>query len=381
MKKLLNYIPVLGVAMAFAACESDLDGVTYNSETAQAAVLDTPTTTDYVLNAANANDVALTLTWAKADFGYSAISTTNIDFDLAGQNFAHARQLAAVTTATEQSITVNDLNAAVINLLNDYGIEEDYSPRDYEIRLASHISQAADTLYSNVITLNITPYSMDVQYPKLWVVGKYCDWNHANSQFLYSVNFDDNYAGMIYFNGLADTEGWKITPAGDWSNGEWGMGEAPEAEAPTQTLVTSGGANITSYSHNSYYIEFNSTSGELKVSQAYDSWGIVGNHNNWGNTNEDGSVTPDTQMTLGSETDEAGSMQHFLTATLHMDAGNTWKIRPNDTWSDDKGPGQLTYEGDVADNGDGNFIANEADEYTIKWYFNKVEPYIVVTRN
>ena len=348
MKKLLNYIPVLGVAMAFAACESDLDGVTYNAETAQAAVLDTPTTTDYVLNAANANDVALTLTWAKADFGYSAISTTNIDFDLAGQNFAHARQLAAVTTATEQSITVNDLNAAVINLLNDYGIEEDYSPRDYEIRLASHISQA---------------------------------WNHANSQFLYSVNFDDNYAGMIYFNGLANTEGWKITPAGDWSNGEWGMGKAPEAEAPMQTLVTSGAANITSYSHNSYYIEFNSTSGELKVSQAYDSWGIVGNHNNWGNKNEDGSVTPDTSMTLGSETDEAGSMQHFLTATMHMEAGNTWKIRPDEKWENDKGPSQLKFEGDVADDVDGNFIANEAGEYTIKWYFNKVEPYIVVTRN
>ena len=39
MKKLLNYIPVLGVALAFAACESDLDGATYNAETAQAAVL------------------------------------------------------------------------------------------------------------------------------------------------------------------------------------------------------------------------------------------------------------------------------------------------------------------------------------------------------
>ena len=187
MKKLLNYIPVLGVAMAFAACESDLDGTTYNAETAQPAVLSTPATTNIVLEAANASDVAVSLSWEKANFGYSAISTTNIDFDLAGNNFANARQLAAVTTATTQDITVNDLNSAVINLLNDHGIEEDYSARDYEIRLSSSISQAADTLYSNVITLNITPYSMDVQYPKLWVVGKYCDWNHGNSQFLETV--------------------------------------------------------------------------------------------------------------------------------------------------------------------------------------------------
>lgn len=373
MKKLLNYIPVLGVAMAFAACESDLDGATYNAETAQAAVLSTPATTSYVLEAANANNVALTLEWTKADYGYSAISTTNIDFDLAGHNFSHARQLAALRNEESYSISVNDLNSAVINLLNNYGIEKDYSARDYEIRLSSHISQAADTLHSNVITLNITPYSMDVEYPKLWVVGKYCDWNHANSQFLYSANFDDNYAGMIYFNGLANEEGWKLTPAGDWNNGEWGMDGTPEAEAATQVLVTSGGGNITTYSHNSYYFEFNAATGELKMSQAYDSWGIVGQHNGWG--------SGDTQMTLGQETDEAGTVQHFLIATMHMDAGNTWKIRPDEKWENDKGPGQLTFEGDVADNGDGNFIANEAGEYTIKWYFNKVEPYIVVTRN
>lgn len=373
MKKLLNYIPVLGVAMAFAACESDLDGTTFNAQTAQPAVLNAPATTNIVLEAANASDVAVSLSWEKANFGYSAISTTNIDFDLAGNNFANARQLAAVTTATSQDITVGDLNSAVINLLNDHGIEEDYSARDYEIRLSSSISQAADTLYSNTITLNITPYSMDVQYPKLWVVGKYCDWNHGNSQFLYSANFDDNYAGMIYFNGLANVEGWKLTPAGDWANGEWGMSGTPAAEAPTQTLVTSGGGNITTYSHNSYYIEFNTTTCELKVSQAYDSWGIVGNHNGWG--------SGDTPMTLGQETDAAGNVQHFLTATMHMDANNTWKIRPDEKWENDKGPGQLKYEGDVADNGDGNFIATEAGEYTIKWYFNKVEQSLVVTRN
>ena len=155
-----------------------------------------------------------------------------------------------------------------------------------------------------------------------------CDWNHGNSQFLYSANFDDNYAGMIYFNGLANVEGWKLTPAGDWNNGEWGMDGTPEAEAPTQILITSGGGNITTYSHNSYYIEFNTTTCELKVSQVYDSWGIVGNHNGWG--------TGDTPMTLGQETDAAGNVQHFLTATMHMDANNTWKIRPDEKWENDK---------------------------------------------
>ena len=373
MKKLLNYIPVLGVAMAFAACESDLDGVTYNSETAQAAVLNTPATTSYVLDAANANNVALTLEWTQADFGYSAISTTNIDFDLAGRDFAHARQLAAVTTAKSLEITVNDLNSAVINLLNDYGIEEDYSARDYEIRLSSHISQAADTLHSNVITLNITPYSMDVQYPSISVRGDYNGWDWPSCQKVYSANFNDDYAGMIYFDGKAQN-GWKFCLDEGWAT-NWGDTSEGAIPAESASATLSGGANIISYSHNSYYLEFNSATKELKVSQTYDSWGIVGGHNGWG---DGGSDTP---MTLGSETDESGNIQHFLTATMDMEAGNTWKIRPDEKWENDKGPGQLKFEGDVADNGDGNFRADETGEYTIKWYFNKVEQSLVVTRN
>ena len=372
MKKLLNYIPVLGVAMAFAACESDLDGTTFNAQTAQPAVLNAPATTNIVLEAANASDVAVSLSWEKADFGYSAISTTNIDFDLAGNNFANARQLAAVTTATTQDITVNDLNSAVINLLNDHGIEEDYSARDYEIRLSSSISQAADTLYSNVITLNITPYSMDVQYPSISIRGDYNGWDWASCQKVYSANFDDNYAGMIYFDGKAQN-GWKFCLDEGWAT-NWG--DTAEGAIPaesTSVTLTAGGANITSYSRGSYYIEFNSSTLEMTISQAYDSWGIVGNHNGWG--------SGDTPMTLGQETDAAGNVQHFLTATMHMDANNTWKIRPDEKWENDKGPGQLKYEGDVADNGDGNFIATEAGEYTIKWYFNKVEQSLVVTRN
>ena len=370
MKKLLNYIPVLGVALAFAACESDLDGATYNSETAQPAVLNTPATTSYVLDAANANNVALTLEWTQADFGYSAISTTNIDFDLAGRDFAHARQLAAVTTAKSLEITVNDLNSAVINLLNDYGIEEDYSARDYEIRLSSHISQAADTLHSNVITLNITPYSMDVQYPSISVRGDYNGWDWPSCQKVYSENFDNNYVGMIYFDGKAQN-GWKFCGDADWNTNNWGIGETAVTEG--NNTLAEGGGDIKVYSHNSYWFEFNNETGELKVSQAYDSWGIVGNHNNWDKD--------DTKMTLGQETDESGNVQHFLTATMHMEAGNTWKIRPDEKWENDKGPSQLKFEGDVADNGDGNFRADETGEYTIKWYFNKVEPYIVVTRN
>lgn len=377
MKNILKYIPALGLALAFGACESDLETVTYSPENSKAAVLKSVDAA-YVLDAQKSDQTVFTLEWSEPDMGYQAAVTNNVEIDLKGNNFATPVVAASLGKGGEYAFTHNDLNNLLMGLLEDRGME--IAANDFEIRIASSISASAQTLYSNTVSTNITPFVGERQYPQIWIVGTYCNWNHGQSQYLFSANDDENYAGMIYFDGKA-ADGWKLTPAGNWDNGEWGAPEAPEAEAPSMTLLTSGGGNISNYSHNSYYMEFNTETAELKVSQAYDSWGIVGGHSNWGNKNEDGSITPDTPMTLGSETDLTGATQYFLTATMDMAAGNTWKIRPDMKWENDKGPGNTAIEGDAADNGDGNFRVDDAGNYTIKWYFNKVSQRITVTKN
>ena len=352
--KLFNYISLLGAALAFAACESDLETVTYNAADAQAAVL-AELDAAYVLDAQLSDQTALTLQWTEPELGYPAVATNYIQLDVAGNQFANHAVAASVGKGGSYAITHNDLNNLLMGILEDRGME--LAAADFEFRIATTISPAADTLYSNVVSTRITPFVGERQYPQLWVIGDYCGWNHGSCQYLYSANEDDNYAAMIYFDGKA-ANGWKLTPA---------------AEATSQILVTSGGANINVYSHNSYYLEFNTTTGELKASQAYDSWGIVGAHNNWG--------SGDTPMTLASETDATGATQYYLTATMDMAAGNTWKIRPDEKWENDKGPAAVELEGDAADNGDGNFRVDAAGNYTIKWYFNKVTQRLVVTKN
>lgn len=369
MKNILKYIPALGLALAFGSCESDLETVTYSPESSQAAVLKSVDAV-YVLDAQKSDQTVFTLEWSEPDMGYQAAITNNVEIDLAGNGFATPVVAASLGKGGKYAFTHNDLNNLLMGLLEDRGME--IAANDFEIRIASSISVSAQTLYSNTISTNITPFVGERQYPKIWIVGDYCGWNHAQSQFLFSANEDENYAGMIYFDGKS-ANGWKLTPAGDWNNGEWGAPEAPEAEASSMTLLTSGGGNITNYAHNSYYLEFNATTAELKISQAYDSWGIVGGHNNWG--------SGDTPMTLGSETDLTGATQYFLTATMDMEAGNTWKIRPDEKWENDKGPAQVELEGDAADNGDGNFRVDDTGNYTIKWYFNKVTQRVTVTKN
>ena len=373
--KLTQYMAALCVPfLALTACETDIDQVVFNPETATPATLSVEGTQQdlYTLDASNASANVFTLNWTAPDMGLQVAVTNALQMDIDGHDFANAQQLVTETERANTSYTAvaSDLNAYIQTLLAGYGMETPTAPEDaltLSFRLISFISSSSsDTLYSDVLNLRVLPYEGEAVYPSISVRGSYNGWNWGNCQKLYSPNDDHVYTGMIYFDGKAQ-EGWKFCGAEDWSVDNWGIG----AEAVTEgtNILTQGGGDIKVYSHNSYWMEFNNQTGELKVSQAYDSWGIVGNHNGWG--------SGDTKMTLAmDENNEA-----CLTATLDMPASNTWKIRPDEKWENDKGPSQLAFEGDVADNGDGNFIANEAGSYTIKWYFNKVEQKLVVTKN
>lgn len=365
--KLFKSIATLSMALTiWSACDSDLDKVYYDDASAKPATLSTIEPA-YTLDAQNSDQTAIEFTWTKPQVNYQAAITTSLEMDVKGKAFAGAVTLASTKNETTYAITTADLNAALLKVLEKY--ELDFGALDIEFRMASSISKAATPLYSNVASTHITPFAGEKEYPQIWIVGDYCGWNHENSQFLFSANEDDSYAGMIYFDGKS-ANGWKLCPEANW-DAEWAADGTPAAEAPTLTLVTSGGGNMTNYAHNSYYLEFDKSTAILKVSQGYDSWGVVGEHNNWG-------ASADKVMTLESET-KFGKRQYYLTATLDLQANKGWKIRPDSKWENDKGPSQLKYDG-VQEEG-GNFVVAEDGNYTLKWYFNKVEQTLEVIKN
>lgn len=365
MKKIQFIAPLFAMFALFTACEDDRDMTIYDGSLATPAQL-TDIDNAYVLNADKETEAAISFEWSAADMGYQAVVKYNIEMGKANDNFQTKVSVATVEKETKHSITVAQANAAIIKLLGD---DFNTDPHAIEFRIAATISDAVAPVYSNAVTTTITPYSSEKEYPQIWIVGDYCGWNHDNSQFLYSAEEDDNYEGMIYFDGKS-ANGWKLCPAANW-DAEWAGNGKPAAEAPTLTLVTSGGDNLTNYAHNSYYLKFNKATATLSVSQGYDSWGVCGEHNNWGST-------ADPAMTLASET-KFGKLQHYLTVTLDLQAEKGWKIRPDNKWENDKGANQLKYEGVQSDNG--NFFVAEDGNYTIKWYFNKVEPKIEVIKN
>ena len=351
--------------LILTACSSDLEKVHYNASEAKAAVLQ-PIDESYVLDAQESDRTAIKFVWSNPVLNYPAAVTTDLQMDLSGHHFGGAVTLASSKTDSTYAITTADLNAALLKLQAQYGLEFGSMPIDF--RLASSISVAASPLYSNVVSSLITPFAGEKEYPQLWIIGDYCGWNHDNSQFLYSADENDIYSGMICFAGKAPN-GWKLTPAANWEN-DWGATGTPAEEAPTLVLIEKGD-NLTNYAKNTYLISFNTSTLTLNMSQGHDTWGIVGAYNNWG-------ATPDTQRVLASDM-EYGKRQYYLTATLDLKANEGWKIRPDNTWINDRGPDQLTYEG--VETADGNFIVTEDGNYTIKWYFNKVKEKLVVVRN
>lgn len=350
------------------ACDSDLEEVVYNPDQATPATLST-LNDSYLLESKNASKEAFSLKWTQPNPGYQASITNSLEMDMKSKSFTNKIVLASSKTDVSYTITVSDLNSKIMSLLKTYDME--VQPVEVEIRLSSSISAAAATLYSNIVSTTITPYQGEPEYPAIALRGDYNGWDFAKSQKVYSANSDSKYAGMIYFDGKAN-KGWKFCGTEDWNTDNWGAPIDMTPEQSPVTLVGAGsGQDIKAYSKNSYYLEFDNATGELKVSKAYNTWGIVGDYNGWG--------SGDVVMSLATETDENNKFQYYLTATLDMAAGNKWKIRPDEKWENDIAPG--TVEGEFEDAGDGNFKVTEAGNYTIKWYFNKVTPKVVVIKN
>lgn len=367
--RILKYFSAFCLGLiVLSSCENDLEKAIYNKNEVVASRLE-GLKESYVLEQTKGNDNALSLKWTKPDMTYQSAAVNLLQMDLKDKNFSKAITLASSAVDTTYSATVSEFNEQIMTLLNKHEIEyTEGNTITLEFRVGSYISTVVDTVFSEVSQTNVTPYMGEAVYPSIVVVGSYSGWGFETCQFIYSANSDENYSGMIYFNGKGN-EGWKFTKGLGWGTGEWGADGNIEAEAPTANLITSGGGNITAYSKNSYWVEFNSTTGLLKMSQGYDYWGIVGGFNGWSG--------PDTRMTYEHDQDGA-----YLIATQEIPADQlTWKIRPGEKWENDKGPGQLAYEDDVEDNGDGNFkVTQGAGTYEVKWYFNKVNPKLIVRK-
>jgi hypothetical protein len=99
----------------------------------------------------------------QADVGYQAEVTSALQMDLDGK-ISPTQLLCHPQKQTAHTLYGGELNNKILSMLDNYNM--DLSPVKLAFRVISTISNASDTLVSNVVNTTVTPYSAEKDYPR-----------------------------------------------------------------------------------------------------------------------------------------------------------------------------------------------------------------------
>lgn len=240
----------------FASCKKDETKTVANNGTAPVL---TATQSTLVLTKADSAATATAFSWTKSSFGYNAGVSYALQIDLAGNNFKAPTEVALEAGLTK-SYTVYDLNSAVVLLGLKTGIAG-----KIEVRTKASISDNYAPVYSNVLSLTVTPFLVEIVYPSLWVPGSYQGWTPATAAKVSSVANDGTYEGYAYFPD-ASTE-FKFTSAPDFNHVNYGTSSAG-------TLNVGGGDNLKVAAAGYYLLKANTKL--LTYTATKTAWAVIG---------------------------------------------------------------------------------------------------------
>lgn len=168
MKKLIKYLSFLAlVAIAFASCKKDENRITYLGGTAP--VLTASSTNDLVLTKANASQHAISFSWTNPEYQFTTgVSSQDVTYylqvDTAGANFSTPGNTSDIAISKELTVELNDslLNRAIGAIDTAKGGLDVDVPHTIEFRIKSTLHGGNAVLYSNVVTVVVTPY-LDVK--------------------------------------------------------------------------------------------------------------------------------------------------------------------------------------------------------------------------
>ncbi len=157
---------LLAAAFLFQACSDDsLDPVLTLTKAQE--ITNPASSTSFVLTSAAQDDVLADITWTAAEFSLSNVpkTTYTLQMDLAGNGFTAPANLTT-TNELSYSITVGEMNSKLILK----GAAPDV-PVDVELRVVANKDQKLDNIYSEVVTITVTPYGAVVNVKPVYLLG------------------------------------------------------------------------------------------------------------------------------------------------------------------------------------------------------------------
>ncbi|OQX78421.1 MAG: hypothetical protein B6D64_06705 [Bacteroidetes bacterium 4484_276] len=312
MKRLTFFlIAIIGIGLMSSCEKKEATPVLDMGQATPAGITEPASESQFILAEATADSIMTTFKWSATKYNLDDLEATkySLQIDLADSNFVNARELVN-TTETSFAITESEMNSIVMSM----GLEADVAGM-VEIRIYSFLNTETDVseLYSDRISMTITPYSGVVEFAKLWVPGDYQGWAPADAPNVFDFDGDGIYNGYIFFPEGGSFE-FKFTSDPDWDHTNYGAGVEPG------TLdIDAGAGNLIVPGPGGYHLEIDINNLTWNYGDAVENWGVIGEWLAW---------TDDIDMVYDP-------INQYLSVTVEdipAAENQRFKFRANDAW-------------------------------------------------
>lgn len=263
--------------------------------------------TAIVLSPELGTNPALTVTWNEADYGTPTAVNYIVELALSGTEFENVLE-AGSTNTTNITWSVLELNGAAVAA----GLTP-FTEGGLDIRIKATVgTQGSQPLYSNVVTVLVTPFSTDL--PTLAVPGNHQGWSDANN-FETAPRIASSGFGQTDYEGFMRLDGeFKFLAPNSSGNFAWGNTDWGDDGSFSGTLAVENESNCIAPA-GYYYVKANTNT--LQYETILTNWGIVG------------AATPGGWDNSTALTYNATSKK--WEGTVVMTAGE-FKFRANNSW-------------------------------------------------
>ncbi|MBF4464646.1 SusE domain-containing protein [Flavobacterium sp. LC2016-12] len=343
MKKYINKLFVLGSLLFLAAsCETDGQLTTLAKVSFPSAIEVSSKT--IVLKEDESDQQALLVSWPKVTYPIAAPVTYALQFDLTtdvkgSEAWGKAKRVEVGEDVLSKSFTVFELN----KIATELGLKPNVAG-ELVIRVESSMDHR---IYSNPVTITVTPYEKVVVFGEIYMPGSYQGWGIETAAALTEIQVGIYQGYMTVPEGAGP--GFKLNRERNWAQFFGAGASNADLKNMSDTDLTLPGAG-------SYQIKVNLNT--LKWSGTPYSWGIVG-------TATAGSWDASTPMSYDHQ-----NKTWKITTTLLPGA---LKFRLNNSWDVNYGPADASTDTINLGNTAAYSIGLEGT-YEVTFKINEVDP-------
>ena len=270
-------------------------------------------------------------TFTKASYGFNAAIGNTLQIDVQGDNWQNPASYVLANGVYSQGFSTAVFNSLLLKLNLPTGVASTVNAR-----IVNSLSANVTPIYSNVLTLSVTPYNL-VSF--VYVPGNYEGWSFPgkNADSLQSATSNGIYTGVIAFKLPSDP--FLIVPIQSWAN-KWATPDPAGAAGGPITYnvqyVASGDNNFSSASLNTVdpnvkitidLVVLNTNANTLTLTPTL--WSVVGDASPGGWPAGSG-FQSDTDMSFDNGT-------QTWSVVVNLTGGGNIKFRLNHDWGTNLG--------------------------------------------